>query len=104
MFAALLARVGLTTLKHQIIAGLVIAMVVIVPVTIRGIVNSWKADIADKATGEVTNAIKDGQIETLQKGKQVDEDVLQSDDNDLCALLGGCLRPEPETSAEGDGD
>lgn len=104
MLAAFAARVGLNTLKKQIIAGVIAVAIIAVPVAIRMTVNSWKQDIADKATGEITNAIKDGQIETLQKGKEVDENVLKSDDDDLCALLGGCLRTDPETPDQGDGD
>ena len=104
MLGMLLAHAGLNTLKKQIIAGVFVTLVVIVSLTFKAVVHSWKSDIEGRAAGEVANAVKDDQIETLRQGKEIDETVLQSDDAALCAVLGGCLQREPETASTGDGD
>ena len=38
----------------------------------------------------ITNQLKEDRIVILKDGKVIDEQVLNSDDNDICAILGGC--------------
>lgn len=39
---------------------------------------------------KLTSAIKDGRITVLKKGKEIDDEIVNFDGSDLCAVLGGC--------------
>ena len=45
---------------------------------------------------EVVSELKDDRIDVLKDGKKVDEEVFNSDDAALCAILGGCLSDNSE--------
>ena len=94
MFSVFLARVGLDTLKSQIIAGVGAVLIVVIPITVNMLVNGWKSDIAENATTKVVNEIQEERIKTIEAGKEVDDKILQSNDDELCALLGGCDDPD----------
>ena len=43
---------------------------------------------------EVVSELKDDRIDILKDGKKIDEEVFNSDDAALCAILGGCELPD----------
>jgi len=41
-------------------------------------------------SARITNQLKEDRIVLLKDGKVIDEQVLNSDDNGICTILGGC--------------
>lgn len=95
MFASLLVRLGLKTLKSQVITGVSIALVIVVTFTVIHVIDGWKQDIIDTAHSKTTIATKDAKIKILEVGKNVDQQIIDSSDIELCIMLGGCLYEEP---------
>lgn len=48
----------------------------------------------DSGKDSVLTRLKDDRITILQDGKRIDEEILDADDDALCALLGGCVPDE----------
>lgn len=82
-----LSLIGLGSFRSQIIA----AGAAVIAALIIFVIWSWKSDIEEKTRLEIGKELSDGKIETIDKGKKVDEKVLNSDDAGLCILLGGCV-------------
>lgn len=86
----LLGNIGLSTLKSQIIA----ASVVLIPFLIFAFAKAWKTDIEESARQKLENDLQQGRIKTLEKGADIDAKILEFEDADFCAVLGGCSVPD----------
>lgn len=88
-----LAKIGLVSARSQIIA----ISVVVLPLVFFGLVKMWQSDIQEKTRLEVGKELQDKRIETINKGREIDDKIFNSDDADLCAILGGCKLPDNST-------
>lgn len=52
-----------------------------------------KFGIEEKARLEIQDTLHKERLETLKKGRKIDETIFKADDVVLCAILGGCLQP-----------
>lgn len=50
----------------------------------------WRSDIQKMVRSEIQNDLSEDRIETLDKGRKIDEKIFNSDRNDLCRSIGGC--------------